>query len=122
MKKKIDLFNDNIKTAINCEYLSIRVEELLKDEEEDGKKYLSKFKEPITRTINKAKRGDNRSLFRLIEWDKKMIYENWVKQKVLKAIEIDDEEFRAYVFEDICKQLKLFDTPCIKSTHSGDEE
>ena len=27
-----------------------------------------------------------------------------------KHLEIEDEEFRAYVFEDICKQLKLMDS------------
>ncbi len=27
-----------------------------------------------------------------------------------KHLEIEDEEFRAYVFESICKQLKLFDS------------
>lgn len=27
-----------------------------------------------------------------------------------KHLEIEDEEFRAYLFEDICKQLKLFET------------
>ena len=70
--------------------------------ESEDAKYKRRFKVTIAEEEKKAIDGHNKSLFRLIAWDKRWLWKDWVKRKILSA-EIDDD--RAF-FEQLADALK----------------
>lgn len=43
------------------------------------------YKRPLEDVVEAAKGGKNTELFRLIEWDKNYLFEDWVKERILQA-------------------------------------
>lgn len=70
--------------------------------ESENAEYKRRFKVTIAEDEKKAMDGQNRSLFRLIAWDKKWLRKDWVQQKILIA-DIDDN--RTF-FEQLADALK----------------
>ena len=59
----------------------------------EDEKYKKKFRVTIAEDEKKAMAGQNRILFRLIAFDKRWLFKDWVKRKILLAEAIDDRGF-----------------------------
>lgn len=70
--------------------------------ESEDAEYKRRFKVTIAEDEKKAMDGHNRSLFRLIAWDKRWLWKDWVKRKILIA-DIDDN--RTF-FEQLADAIK----------------
>lgn len=62
-------------------------------DKKEKKEYKSKFGISMDEDEKNAKSGQNEILVRLISWDKRWLFKNWVKKKVLIAESVDDREF-----------------------------
>jgi hypothetical protein len=55
--------------------------------------FFKKYGETLGETVRKARRGERRSLWRLIEWDITFLFKKWVKGNVLSATWRNDRVF-----------------------------
>jgi len=59
------------------------------------------------RDIERARMGDNASLFRLIEWDKGWLFVDWVKNKILEAQYNWDNDFLQKIGEALSAEPRV---------------
>lgn len=86
-------YSTNVKIAMtqgNLENHQKQLESILKEEKQ---RYRRMYKETIEQTEKRAKKGDNAAILRLIKWDKKWLFEDWVKSKILIAGAFGNREF-----------------------------
>lgn len=103
---------NNYQIAI-CRELIDNLKKEIKDRVTKEKRaYKTEYKEKIEDTIKKAKRGDKKSIFRLVEWDKNWLFADWAKKKILIADGIDNRDF----LEDIADAIKSRKNK-VKTTH-----
>lgn len=55
--------------------------------------YKEIYREPIKQTEKRSERGDNVALMRLIKWDKRYLFKEWVKNRILISIDLGDRKF-----------------------------
>lgn len=70
--------------------------------------FFKKYGETLGETIKKARRGNHRSLWRLIEWDITFLFKKWVKGEVLGATWRDDKVFLGRLGNAISKTRPPF--------------
>jgi len=94
LKKALQRKKPNVYQIAACrKLLKNLLKQKRKDELKDRKEYERIYKEKNETTIKKAMSGNNKSLFRLIEWDINWLFEDWVKRKILIAKGIDNRPF-----------------------------
>ena len=70
--------------------------------ESEDAKYKRRFKVTIAEDEKRAMGGHNKSLFRLIAWNKRWLCKDWVKRRMLIAEIVDDRTF----FERLADAIK----------------
>ena len=98
-------FNSNknvYQAAISKQYVEESIALLKRIKKEESSAYRDVYSESIENTIKQARAGDKKAILRLIEWDKRFLFESWVKNRIIAADAIDNRRF----IDDLADAIK----------------
>ncbi len=79
--------------AIKQQYLKYCKEQLCAVLDEDKQEYEKRYKEKFEDTENRAIKGDDEAIFRLVRWNKDWLFKDWVKNKIVISEALSNREF-----------------------------
>ena len=81
-----------------------------------AKRFMDYYGQPLNRVIRGAKGGDSQQFFTLVEWDKKFLFEDWAKRRILANQYKQDRDF----FKRLSKRIGLMKGYSKRGTQNRD--